>query len=62
MKKYIMGVDLGGTHIKSAIFDTELNTVFERSDSTEAALGPAHILDKIKKHRHLRFARHIFKR
>jgi len=48
MKKYIIGIDLGGTNIKSAIFDTEFQTVLERSDPTEAASGPSHVLSKIR--------------
>lgn len=46
--EYIIGVDLGGTNIKSAIFDSEFKPVLERSDPTEAAAGPAHVLTKIK--------------
>lgn len=47
MKEYMIGIDLGGTNIKSAIFDTEFRTVLERSDSTEAASGPSHVLNKM---------------
>lgn len=47
MKEYMIGIDLGGTNIKSAIFDTEFQTVLERSDSTEAASGPSHVLNKM---------------
>jgi glucokinase len=48
MSKYMIGIDLGGTNIKSAIFNTEFQAVHERSDQTEAAKGPAHVLNKIK--------------
>ncbi len=48
MEKYIIGIDLGGTNIKAAIFDAEFRAVVERSDATEAALGPAHVLARIK--------------
>ncbi len=45
---YFIGVDLGGTNIKSAIFDDEFHVVQERSDPTEASKGPFHVLGKIK--------------
>lgn len=47
MKKYVIGIDLGGTNIKSAIFNTEFQTICERSDPTEAAKGPTHVMSKI---------------
>ncbi|MEV5029486.1 ROK family protein [Paenibacillus sp. LPE1-1-1.1] len=49
MNEYWIGIDLGGTNMKSAIFDTEFQPVFERSDATEAALGPHHVLHKMKR-------------
>jgi glucokinase len=49
VKKFIIGIDLGGTNIKSAIFNTEFQTIIERSDPTEAALGPSHVLSNIKR-------------
>lgn len=48
MSKYVIGIDLGGTNIKSAIFNTEFQKIHERSDPTEAAKGPGHVLNKIK--------------
>ncbi|AEI44739.1 ROK family protein [Paenibacillus mucilaginosus] len=48
MDKYIIGIDLGGTNIKSAVFTSEFEPILERSDSTDAGLGPAHVLGKIK--------------
>lgn len=48
ISKYIIGIDLGGTNIKSAIFNTNFERVIERSDPTEAAKGPAHVLNRIK--------------
>ncbi|MGO4273042.1 ROK family protein [Paenibacillus sp. TAF58] len=48
MNKFIIGVDLGGTNIKSGIFNTEFQRIHERSDPTEAAKGPAHVLNRIK--------------
>jgi glucokinase len=46
---YTIGIDLGGTNIKSAIFDREFQAVIERSDATDAALGPAHVLNNMKR-------------
>ncbi|MDQ0060264.1 ROK family protein [Paenibacillus harenae] len=48
MSKYVIGIDLGGTNVKSAIFNTEFQTVHERSDPTEAAKGPGHVLNRMK--------------
>lgn len=48
MSTYIIGIDLGGTFIKSAIFNEEFQVVTERKDPTEAAKGPYHVLDRIK--------------
>ncbi|KQX68342.1 ROK family protein [Paenibacillus sp. Root444D2] len=48
MSKYVIGIDLGGTNIKSAIFNMEFQSIHERSDPTEAAKGPSHVLNKIK--------------
>ena len=47
MSKYVIGMDLGGTHIKSAIFSLELVKIHERSDPTEAAKGPVYVLNKM---------------
>lgn len=49
MKSYIIGIDLGGTNIKSALLKTDCTIVCERTDPTEAAKGPAHVLHTIKK-------------
>ncbi|MBU5351718.1 ROK family protein [Paenibacillus barcinonensis] len=47
MSKYIIGIDLGGTNIKSAVFTTEFKKIHERSDATEADQGPIHVLNKM---------------
>ncbi|MBD8837124.1 MULTISPECIES: ROK family protein [unclassified Paenibacillus] len=47
MRKYIIGIDLGGTNIKSAIFNLEFQKIHERSDPTEAAKGPSHVLNRM---------------
>lgn len=47
MRKYIIGIDLGGTNIKSAIFNMEFQKIHERSDPTEAAKGPFHVLNRM---------------
>lgn len=46
---YTIGVDLGGTLIKLAIFDDDYNVVLERSDDTQASEGPAHVMNAIIK-------------
>ncbi|CQR55600.1 ROK family protein [Paenibacillus riograndensis] len=48
MKTYTIGVDLGGTNIKAALFDASFNAIGEISLSTEAAKGPAHVLSRIR--------------
>ncbi|KWX86500.1 glucokinase [Paenibacillus riograndensis] len=48
MKTYIIGVDLGGTNIKAALFDRGFNAIGELSVPTEASLGPAHVLSRIR--------------
>jgi glucokinase len=48
MSSYTIGIDLGGTNIKSAVFNMNGEIVIERSDPSEAAMGPAHLLDRIK--------------
>lgn len=47
MRKYIIGIDLGGTNIKSSIFTLEFQKIHERSDPTEAVKGPFHVLNRI---------------
>lgn len=49
MSKYMIGIDLGGTNIKSAVFDREFNKIHERSDLAEADKGPLHVLNKMVK-------------
>lgn len=48
MNSYIIGVDLGGTNIKAGLYDTEFAPVKELSIFTEAAQGPAHVLERIR--------------
>lgn len=48
MSTYIIGIDLGGTNIKSAIFNMEFQIIHERSDPTEAINGPDHVLNRMK--------------
>lgn len=48
MSEYIIGIDLGGTNIKSSIFNSEFQLIHERSDQTEASVGPLHVLNRIK--------------
>ncbi len=47
MQPYTIGIDLGGTNIKAAIFDQDYKTLIERSASTEAAKGPDYVLQRI---------------
>ncbi|WP_310833084.1 ROK family protein [Paenibacillus pedocola] len=48
MNSYIIGVDLGGTNIKAGLFDAGFTAVEELSILTEAAEGPAHVLERIR--------------
>ncbi|WP_145407629.1 ROK family protein [Paenibacillus xylanexedens] len=48
MSNYVIGIDLGGTNIKSAIFNMDFHIVHERSDPTESSKGPAHVLSRIQ--------------
>lgn len=48
MKSYILGVDLGGTNIKAGLFDTGFTAIGELSTATEAAKGPAFVLERIR--------------
>lgn len=45
---YWVGVDLGGTNIKTAVLDGGLQVVAERSDATNAAEGPERVLGTIR--------------
>ena len=42
-----IGIDLGGTKIEAAILDTQNRVLFRERISTEATLGPDHILNQI---------------
>ncbi len=44
MDKFYIGIDLGGTNIKGALFDRDLNCAVERNIPTEAEKGPEHVL------------------
>lgn len=48
-KKYVVGVDLGGTKIYTALVDLDGNIVKEVTVKTEAQKGDAVVLDKIIK-------------
>jgi len=48
MGENIIGIDLGGTNIKGAIFNSKFQTVRETSILTEASEGPVHVLNRIK--------------
>ena len=48
MGEYIIGIDLGGTNIKGAIFNSKFETIRENSILTEASQGPDHVLNRIK--------------
>lgn len=48
MSDYLIGMDLGGTNMKTALFNTEFQIVQERIDFTEAFKGPSHVLNRMK--------------
>jgi glucokinase len=48
MSEYIIGIDLGGTNIKAAVFNLDLQLALEIRRATEAYKGPEHVLNKIK--------------
>ncbi|WP_211748640.1 ROK family protein [Paenibacillus sp. Marseille-Q4541] len=48
MSEFTIGIDLGGTNIKAAIFNNEYKTVAETSVPTEAVKGPNHVMNKMK--------------
>ena len=48
MSQYMIGIDLGGTNIKAAIFNKEFKTVVEKNVQTEAIKGPTHVLNRMK--------------
>jgi glucokinase len=47
MSQYTIGIDLGGTNIKAAIFNSEFKTLIEKSTPTEATKGPNHVIGRI---------------
>ncbi len=49
MKKFVIGVDLGGTFIKAGIVDEVGNIIAENSIPTEAEKGPLHVIEQISK-------------
>ncbi|MFA9560411.1 ROK family protein [Evansella sp. AB-rgal1] len=49
MEEYIIGIDLGGTNIKGAIFNSKFQTIKETSVLTEASIGPDHVLNRMKR-------------
>lgn len=49
MKKFVIGVDLGGTFIKAGIVDETGNIIIEDSIPTEAEKGPSHVIGQISK-------------
>ncbi|CUT02573.1 ROK family protein [Candidatus Kryptobacter tengchongensis] len=49
MKKFVIGVDLGGTFIKAGIVDETGNIIIEDSIPTEAEKGPSHVIEQISK-------------
>ncbi|MET3851139.1 ROK family protein [Paenibacillus sp. OAE614] len=54
MSKFVIGMDLGGTRIKSAVFDADAGwrIAAERMDATEADKGPEHVLNRMKRIAH----------
>jgi glucokinase len=48
MPRYTIGVDLGGTNLKAAIFQEHLQSIIEKNVSTEADKGPEHVLLRIQ--------------
>lgn len=47
MNKFIIGIDLGGTNIKGAIFNSDLQLIIELRKPTQAQKGPDHVLKNI---------------
>lgn len=47
LEKYYIGIDLGGTNIKGAIFNKKLNLIYEQRSLTEADKGSEHVLNRI---------------
>ncbi len=49
MRKYYIGLDIGGTSVKGGIIDIEGNTIVKQEIMTESKFGTLHILDNIEK-------------
>lgn len=47
MKKYFIGIDLGGTNIKSSLFTEDYSVVLENRTSTEAGKGSDFVLQRM---------------
>lgn len=47
--KYFIGIDLGGTNVRTLLVDENGNTYSEVKDNTESAKGPDYVCDKIIK-------------
>jgi predicted NBD/HSP70 family sugar kinase len=47
MSHYTIGIDLGGTNIKGAIFNSQFELVSEKHTPTEIACGSDYVLNKI---------------
>jgi len=47
MSGFIIDVDLGGTNIKAAIFDTDLKLIIKVHKPTEARNEPTYVLNEI---------------
>ncbi|MBN2305143.1 MAG: ROK family protein [Anaerolineae bacterium] len=47
MSEFIIGVDLGGTQMRAALFDTELNMLKRVADLTHAELGPERGIERL---------------
>ncbi|MHA7965961.1 ROK family protein [Paenibacillus sp. CAU 1782] len=47
MKTCIIGIDLGGTNIKAALYDLSFHCLVERMIDTQTDRGPEHVLNRI---------------
>lgn len=47
MNKFIIGIDLGGTNIKAAVFNLDLQLMVEVRGPTQANKGPVHVINNI---------------
>ena len=47
MGDYYIGCDLGGTNIKTAIFDESFHKIGEKRTPTQVAFGSEHVLSRI---------------